>query len=132
MDVPAIDDSITTTINNVTSLDSNYTATYFPWVRIIDPAKNKPIFVPPSVLVPGALSFNDATSAPWYAPAGLNRGGLTSAINTYEKLTQADRDDLYEARINPIANFPNQGICIWGQKTLQSRPSALDLSLIHI
>ena len=126
MDVPAIDDSITTTINNVTSLDSNYTATYFPWVRIIDPAKNKPIFVPPSVLVPGALSFNDATSAPWYAPAGLNRGGLTSAINTYEKLTQADRDDLYEARINPIANFPNQGICIWGQKTLQSRPSALD------
>ena len=126
MDVPALTDSITTTINNVTSLDSNYTATYFPWVRIIDPAKNKPIFVPPSVLVPGALSFNDATSAPWYAPAGLNRGGLTAAINTYEKLTQADRDDLYEARINPIANFPNQGICIWGQKTLQSRPSALD------
>tara|TARA_R110001592_G_scaffold358250_1_gene662815 strand:+ start:882 stop:3353 length:2472 start_codon:yes stop_codon:yes gene_type:complete len=126
MDVPALTDSITTTINNVTSLDSNYTATYFPWVRIIDPAKNKPIFVPPSVLVPGALSFNDATSAPWYAPAGLNRGGLTAAINTYEKLTQADRDSLYEARINPIANFPNQGICIWGQKTLQSRPSALD------
>ncbi len=126
MDVPALTDSITTTINNVTSIDSNYTATYFPWVRIIDPAKNKPIFVPPSVLIPGALSFNDATSAPWYAPAGLNRGGLTSAINTYEKLTQSDRDDLYEARINPIANFPNQGICIWGQKTLQSRPSALD------
>ena len=126
MDVPALTDSITTTINNVTSLDSNYTATYFPWVRIIDPAKNKPIFVPPSVLVPGALSFNDSVSAPWYAPAGLNRGGLTTAINTYEKLTQADRDDLYEARINPIANFPNQGICIWGQKTLQSRPSALD------
>ena len=126
MDVPALTDSIATTINNVTSIDSNYTATYFPWVRIIDPAKNKPIFVPPSVLIPGALSFNDATSAPWYAPAGLNRGGLTSAINTYEKLTQSDRDDLYEARINPIANFPNQGICIWGQKTLQSRPSALD------
>ena len=126
MDVPALTDSIATTINNVTSIDSNYTATYFPWVRIIDPAKNKPIFVPPSVLIPGALSFNDATSAPWYAPAGLNRGGLTSAINTYEKLTQSDRDDLYEARINPIVNFPNQGICIWGQKTLQSRPSALD------
>ena len=126
MDVPAVTDSITTTINNVRSLDSNYTATYFPWVRIIDPARNKPIFVPPSVLVPGALSFNDAVSAPWYAPAGLNRGGLTTAINTYEKLTQSDRDDLYEARINPIANFPNQGICIWGQKTLQSRPSALD------
>ena len=126
MDTPAINDTINATINNVTSLDSNYTSTYFPWVRIIDPSKNKPIFVPPSVLVPGALSFNDAVSAPWYAPAGLTRGGLTTAINTYEKLTQADRDDLYEARINPIANFPNQGICIWGQKTLQARPSALD------
>ena len=126
MDVPTIDQSIASTISNTIALDSNYTATYFPWVRIIDPAKNKPIFVPPSVLVPGALSFNDSVSAPWYAPAGLNRGGLTTAINTYEKLTQADRDDLYEARINPIANFPNQGICIWGQKTLQSRPSALD------
>jgi phage tail sheath protein FI len=65
-------------------------------------------------------------AAPWYAPAGLNRGSLTSVINTYEKLTQANRDELYESRVNPIANFPNQGICIWGQKTLQSRPSALD------
>ena len=126
MDTNALTDSISTTINEVNSLDTNYTSTYFPWVRIIDPAKNKPMWVPPSVVVPGALSFNDAVAAPWYAPAGLNRGGLTSVINTYEKLTQSDRDDLYEARINPIANFPNEGIVIWGQKTLQARPSALD------
>jgi len=126
MDVPTIDQNIASTISNTIALDSNYTATYFPWVRIIDPSTNKGKFVPPSVLVPGALSFNDSVSAPWYAPAGLNRGGLTTAINTYEKLTQADRDELYEARINPIANFPNQGICIWGQKTLQARASALD------
>ncbi len=126
MDAGAITDSISTVVNQVNSIDSNYTATYFPWVRIVDPGKNKPMFVPPSVVVPGALSFNDTVSAPWYAPAGLNRGSLTSVINTYEKLTQANRDELYESRVNPIANFPNQGICIWGQKTLQSRPSALD------
>ena len=126
MDAGALTDSISTVTNQVTSIDSNYTATYFPWVRIVDTGKNKPIFVPPSVVVPGALSFNDAVAAPWYAPAGLNRGSLTSVINTYEKLTQADRDELYEDRVNPIANFPNTGICIWGQKTLQARPSALD------
>ena len=126
MDAGALTDSISTVTNQVTSIDSNYAATYFPWVRIVDAGKNKPIFVPPSVVVPGALSFNDAVAAPWYAPAGLNRGSLTSVINTYEKLTQADRDELYEDRVNPIANFPNTGICIWGQKTLQARPSALD------
>ncbi len=126
MDAGALTDSISTVINQVNSIDSNYTATYFPWVRIVDAGKNKPMFVPPSVVVPGALSFNDSVAAPWYAPAGLNRGSLTSVINTYEKLTQANRDELYESRVNPIANFPNQGICIWGQKTLQSRPSALD------
>ena len=126
MDAGAVTDSISTVVNQVNSIDSNYTATYFPWVRIVDPGKNKPMFVPPSVVVPGALSFNDTVAAPWYAPAGLNRGSLTSVINTYEKLTQSNRDELYESRVNPIANFPNQGICIWGQKTLQSRPSALD------
>jgi hypothetical protein len=126
MDAGAVSDSISTVTNQVTSIDSNYSATYHPWVRIVDAGKNKPIFVPPSVVVPGALAFNDAVAAPWYAPAGLNRGTLTSVINTYEKLTQADRDELYEDRVNPIANFPNTGICIWGQKTLQARPSALD------
>ena len=126
MDTNALTDTITQTITDVTPINSNYTATYFPWVRIIDPGKSIPMWVPPSVVVPGALSFNDAVSAPWYAPAGLNRGGLSSVINTYEKLTQSDRDDLYEARINPIANFPNEGIVIWGQKTLQDIPSALD------
>ena len=126
MDLTAERDSIATATSEVTSIDSNYTSTYFPWVKIVDPSRNKPIWVPPSVVVPGALSFNDSVAAPWYAPAGLNRGGLTTVINTYEKLTQSDRDDLYLARVNPIANFPNEGICIWGQKTLQARPSALD------
>ena len=115
--------AVTTTIN---SIDSNYTSTYYPWVKIIDTSRNLPVWVPPSVVVPGVLAFNDAVAAPWYAPAGLNRGGLTQAIDVYNRLTQAERDTLYEARVNPIATFPNQGICIWGQKTLQARPSALD------
>ena len=77
-------------------------------------------------MVPGVLAFNDAVSAPWYAPAGLNRGGLTQVTDTYKRLSQSDRDSLYQARINPIANFLNDGVCVWGQKTLQARPSALD------
>jgi phage tail sheath protein FI len=126
MDANALTDSISTVVSNVTTLDNNYTATYWPWVRIVNPANNVPLWVPPSVVVPGALSFNDAVAAPWYAPAGLNRGGLTSVIDTYQNLSQADRNTLYEARVNPIANFPNDGVVIWGQKTLQARPSALD------
>ena len=126
MDSNALTDSISTVVNDVTTLDNNYTATYWPWVRIVNPSKNVPLWVPPSVVVPGALSFNDTVAAPWYAPAGLNRGGLTSVSDTYQTLSQADRNTLYDARINPIANFPNDGVVIWGQKTLQARPSALD------
>jgi hypothetical protein len=126
MDSNAVGDTLATVANQVISIDSSYTATYWPWVRIVNPANNVPTWVPPSVVVPGVLSFNDAIAAPWYAPAGLNRGGLTSVTDTYKRLSQSDRDTLYEARINPIANFPNEGVVIWGQKTLQARPSALD------
>jgi hypothetical protein len=126
MDSNALTDSINTVVNEITTIDNNYTATYWPWVRITNPSKNVPLWVPPSVVVPGALSFNDTVAAPWYAPAGLNRGGLASVSDTYQTLSQADRNTLYDARVNPIANFPNDGIVIWGQKTLQARPSALD------
>lgn len=124
MDSNRLTDSINTVVNQVTSLDSNYTATYWPWLRIPG-ANNIPTWVPPSTVIPGVLAFNDETQAPWYAPAGLNRG-LITATDTYLKLSQSDRDTLYEARINPIANFLNDGIVVWGQKTLQARPSALD------
>jgi hypothetical protein len=105
MDSNALTDSVSTVVNQVTSIDSSYTATYWPWVRINNPSKNVPLWVPPSVMIPGVLAFNDAVSAPWYAPAGLNRGGLTQVSDTYTRLTQSDRDSLYQARINPIANF---------------------------
>jgi hypothetical protein len=126
MDSNAITDSVATAITTVNGLDTSYTATYFPWVKINDPRNGKPTWVPPSVVMPGVIAFNDSVAAPWYAPAGLNRGGLTSVTDTYITLSPKQKGDLYEARINPIANFPNLGIAVWGQKTLQARPSALD------
>jgi phage tail sheath protein FI len=126
MDSNALTDSITEVVNQVQTLNSNYSAAYWPWIRITNPGKNVPVWVPPSVVVPGVLAFNDLVSAPWYAPAGLTRGGLSIAKGTYRNLSQSDRNTLYTARVNPIANFPNEGIAIWGQKTLQDLPSALD------
>ena len=69
---------------------------------------------------------NDASAEPWFAPAGLNRGLLTAITEATTRLTHAERDTLYEGRVNPIATFPNQGVTVWGQKTLQKKRSALD------
>ena len=126
MDAIGIDDNIPTAISAVEGFDSNYTATYYPWVKVIDFERNKPVWVPPSVVLPGVLAFNDRVAAEWFAPAGLNRGGLTEVVEVKTRLTQTERDDLYESRINPIAVFPSTGVCVWGQKTLQGKPSALD------
>lgn len=108
------------------SLDTNYAGTYWPWVKILDTDRNKPVWVPPSVVLPRVYANSDNVAYEWFAPAGLNRGGISEAIDIEQKLQQSDRDDLYDNRINPIATFPNQGICVWGQKTLQAKPSALD------
>ena len=126
MDAGRYKDSIATVKNSLTSFDSNYVATYHPWVKILDTDKNKPVWVPPSVVLPGVIAFNDAVGAEWYAPAGLNRGGLPNVIEVQTRLTHDERDTLYEGRINPIATFPGQGATVFGQKTLQARPSALD------
>jgi len=126
MDAGAYNDSNTTVVNALTSFDSNYVATYHPWVKILDTDKNKPVWVPPSVVLPGVIAFNDSVAAEWYAPAGLNRGGLTDVIEVKSRLTHAERDTLYEGRVNPIATFPGQGATVFGQKTLQAKPSALD------
>ncbi len=124
MDCNLVGDSIDAVVQQVATLDNNYTATYWPWVKIN--RNSKTVTVPPSVVVPGALAYNDSIAAPWYAPAGLSRGGLTSVSEAYQTLSQADRNTLYDARVNPIASFPADGVVIWGQKTLQARPSALD------
>lgn len=126
MDCAGWSDNIATAVSTTEGFDSNYAATYYPWVKILDFDRNKPIWVPPSVVLPGVIAFNDRVAAEWFAPAGLNRGGLTEVVEVKSRLTHAERDTLYEARINPIAVFPSTGVCVWGQKTLQGRPSALD------
>ena len=117
-------------IENVVSMasqfDSNYGATYYPWVKIVDTNSNRVIPVPPSVVMMSVFAANDQVAAEWFAPAGLNRGGIPAAVQVIDRLTHSERDSLYEGRVNPIAAFPGQGIVAWGQKTLQRQPSALD------
>jgi phage tail sheath protein FI len=113
-------------VTQATSRDTSYAATYWPWVRIVDPGTGKQVFVPASTLIPGVYAYNDKVSAPWFAPAGINRGGLSSVIAAKSKLSQADRDELYSNNINPIATFPRTGVSVFGQKTLQKGASALD------
>lgn len=119
-----------TSLDNVVELasqfDTNYAATYYPWVKIVDTNSNRVIAAPPSVVMMAVFAANDKVAAEWFAPAGLNRGGIPSAVQVMDRLTHAERDVLYEGRVNPIAAFPGQGIVAWGQKTLQRQPSALD------
>tara|TARA_R110002012_G_scaffold153984_1_gene314215 strand:+ start:754 stop:2505 length:1752 start_codon:yes stop_codon:yes gene_type:complete len=118
--------TVTTAVNKAATRDSSYCATYWPWLRISDPATGKRVFVPASTLIPGVYAFNDRVAAPWFAPAGINRGGLNTVLSAEYKLTAANRDTLYTANINPIATLPRQGVVVYGQKTLQKEPSALD------
>ena len=113
-------------------IESSYGATYYPWVQTIDSATQQRLWVPPSVVAAGVLASSQAKTEVWFAPAGFNRGGLSEGaagipvVNVTERLTSKDRDNLYESNINPIASFPSTGIVLFGQKTLQTRQSALD------
>jgi phage tail sheath protein FI len=113
-------------ISQASSRDNSYAATYWPWVRIQDPATGKQVYIPASTLIPGVFAFNDKVAAPWFAPAGINRGGLSTVLAAKTKLSQSDRDELYAANVNPIATFPKSGISVFGQKTLQKGSSSLD------
>ena len=107
-------------------IDNNFCATYFPDVFIDDTVNNRAVKVPSSVAALGAIGYNDSKAYPWFAPAGFNRGALGFVSNVTTRLSVADRDELYDKRINPIANFPDGGFVIFGQKTMQIQPSALD------
>jgi len=116
-------------VGNVTSaaatINSSYTATYWPWLQTAS-ATGKNVWIPASVVIPGVYAFTDGAAAPWFAPAGLTRGGIGDVIQAERKLTRAQRDTLYNANVNPIATFPGAGISVFGQKTLQKKKSALD------
>ena len=118
--------SVTTVKSNAEARNSSYAASYFPWVQIQDATLGTYRYVPPSVVLAGVYHFNDVIGQPWFAPAGLNRGGIDSVVQAYRKLTQGNRDDLYDSNVNPIATFPGQGVTVFGQKTLQKKASALD------
>tara|TARA_R110000851_G_scaffold95111_1_gene206585 strand:+ start:4458 stop:7847 length:3390 start_codon:yes stop_codon:yes gene_type:complete len=114
------------------SINNSYGATYYPWVRILDTNTNQNLWVPPSVAAMGVLSSTDRLNAPWFAPAGFTRGGLSEGaagvpvLDVSRRLTSDERDTLYVNNINPIAKFPAEGIVVFGQKTLQQTSSALD------
>jgi phage tail sheath protein FI len=126
MDGSSYSANVASAVSDVSALDTNYVASYFPWVKMDDPSTGKGVWVPPSVVIPGVIAFTDRVAHEWFAPAGLNRGGLSSVRMAKKKLTHTDRDTLYDGRINPIATFPGQGVVVFGQKTLQAKPSALD------
>ena len=116
-----------TAVDNLdnTGIDSNYTATYYPWILVRDTVNNTQIYIPPTGEVCRNLALTDNISFPWFASAGYTRG-LVNSIKARVKLTQQDRDTLYQGRINPIATFADVGTVIWGNKTLQVADTALN------
>jgi len=118
--------ALTSVTGQALSMDTSYGATYWPWVQTADPDSGNAVWAPASTLIPAVYAFNDNSTEAWFAPAGFNRGGLSTVVRAERKLTQGDRDSLYQGNVNPIATFPNQGVVVFGQKTLQKKASALD------
>jgi len=118
--------SITATVAQANAKNTSYAASYWPWVQTIDPSSAQLVFVPASTMIAGVYAYNDNVAEPWFAPAGINRGGLSTVVRAEKKLSQANRDTLYTNKVNPIATFPGTGVVVYGQKTLQTKASALD------
>ena len=127
-DNDALDPDTTETLGKFSgrTFDNNYVATYYPDVKIYDEYSDTIVEAPASVAAMAAISYTDKVAYPWFAPAGFNRASLDVVKGVTVRLNTADRDNLYEARINPIATFPNAGYVIFGQKTLQMMASSLD------
>jgi phage tail sheath protein FI len=126
IDVAAYNSQINAVTTEATKYDSSYAATYWPWLQTVDAGTGQTVWAPASTYIPAVYAFTDASSDPWFAPAGLIRGALGSVVRAERKLTSGNRDTLYEANVNPIATFPGSGVVVFGQKTLQKRASALD------
>ncbi len=126
IDLVGYNTAINTVIAQAGGIDNSYTAAYWPWLQTVDPNSGQLVFIPASTFIPGVYAFTDASSDPWFAPAGITRGGMGQVVRAERKLTSTNRDTLYEANVNPIATFPSQGVVVFGQKTLQKAASALD------
>ena len=107
-------------------LDTSFAAAYWPWVLVRSSELGRNVWCPASTVIPGVYAKNDSIAAPWFAPAGLTRGGISNVVRVEKKLPKATRDTLYSNKVNPLATFPGQGIVVFGQKTLQNAKSALD------
>ena len=118
--------SITSAATAANASNSSYAATYWPWCQVFSSAMGKLVWVPASVVMGGVFAFNDEVSAPWFAPAGITRGGIPNVVKVERKLSLSDRNTLYADNVNPLATFPGEGVVVFGQKTLQQRASALD------
>jgi len=118
--------TVTNTISSAATQDSSYAASYWPWCQTTDPNTGQLVWVPASTMIPGVYAYTDRVSEPWFAPAGINRGGLGTVRQVEKKLTQTDKDTLYTGKINPLATLPGRGVVVFGQKTLQTKASALD------
>ena len=106
--------------------NSSYAATYWPWCQVFSSAMGRLVWVPASVLMGGVFAFNDEVAAPWFAPAGITRGGIPNVTRVERKLSLNDRNNLYLDNVNPLATFPGNGVVVFGQKTLQQKATALD------
>ena len=126
IDLVKYNQTISTVVQQAGGIDNSYTATYWPWLQTVDPNSGQLVFIPASTFIPGVYAFTDASADPWFAPAGITRGGMGQVVRAERRLTSNNRDTLYEANINPIATFPQQGVVVFGQKTLQKAASALD------
>jgi len=126
VDNSAYGTAINSAVQSAAGNSSNYAATYYPWVQLYSSNLGKTVWCPPSTVIGGVLAFNDQVGAEWFAPAGLNRGGIPSVVRAERRLSQTDRDTLYTQNVNPLATFPGTGVCVWGQKTLQRKPTSLD------
>jgi uncharacterized protein len=126
LDLAKYNSTLGTVTNKASELNTNYAAAYWPWVQVLSQASGKLTWVPASTVMPGVYTFSDRVAAEWFAPAGLNRGGVGGAIQAERKLSTTDRNTLYEGKVNPIASFPGVGLTAFGQKTLQTQASALD------
>jgi phage tail sheath protein FI len=126
LDLVGANSTTTAVTGQAASRNSSYAASYWPWCQIKDPASGKNIWVPASTVLAGVYAYNDKVAYPWFAPAGINRGGLGNVIRAEQKLSQTTRDTLYQGKVNPIATFPGTGVVVYGNKTLQTQASALD------
>jgi hypothetical protein len=126
LDLVGYGSNIVPVTTNALTYDTSYAAAYWPWLQTIDPNSGQQVWVPASTMIPSVYAFNDRVAEPWFAPAGINRGVLSNVIRAERNLTQGNRDLLYENNVNSIATFPNTGVVVFGQKTLQKKASALD------